>query len=78
MSTRIFLGPVRMADNLPPSSADVMKSGSLNLCGPHRPVIRLLYLVPLTGGVIKGCVFRISTTSNTSIAVRVRVYIVME
>jgi hypothetical protein len=35
-----------MADNLPPSSADVMESGSLNLpepSGPHRPVIGILY-----------------------------------
>jgi hypothetical protein len=38
---------VRMADNLPPSSADVMQSGSLNLpepSGPHKPVVGLLYL----------------------------------
>jgi hypothetical protein len=38
---------VRMADNLPPSSADVMESGSLNLpepSGPHWPVMGLLYL----------------------------------
>jgi hypothetical protein len=36
-----------MADNLPPSSADVMESGSLNLpdpSGPHRPVVGLLCL----------------------------------
>jgi hypothetical protein len=36
-----------MTENLPPSSADVMESGSLNLpepSGPHRPVMRLLYL----------------------------------
>jgi hypothetical protein len=36
-----------MADNLPPSNADVMESGSLNLpepSVPHRPVIGLLYL----------------------------------
>jgi hypothetical protein len=36
-----------MADNLPPSSADVTESGSLNLpepSGPHRPVMGLLYL----------------------------------
>jgi hypothetical protein len=38
---------VRKADNLPPSSADVTESGSLNLpepSGPHRPVMGLLYL----------------------------------
>jgi hypothetical protein len=36
-----------MADNLPPSSADVTESGSLNLpepFGPHRPVMGMLYL----------------------------------
>jgi hypothetical protein len=36
-----------MADNLPPSIADVMESGSLNLpepSGPHRPVMGLIYL----------------------------------
>jgi hypothetical protein len=50
MSTRILLGvrrPVRMADNLPLSSADVTESGSLKLpepSGPHRPVMGLLYL----------------------------------
>jgi 3',5'-cyclic AMP phosphodiesterase CpdA len=36
-----------MADNLPPLSADVTESGSLNLpepSGPHRPVMGLLYL----------------------------------
>jgi hypothetical protein len=36
-----------MADNLPPSSADVMESGSFNLpehSGPHRPVMGLLYV----------------------------------
>jgi hypothetical protein len=36
-----------MADNLPPSSADVTESGSLNLpepSRPHRPVMGLLYL----------------------------------
>jgi hypothetical protein len=36
-----------MADNLPPSSADVTESGSLNLpkpSGSHRPVMGLLYL----------------------------------
>jgi hypothetical protein len=39
---------VRKADNLPHSSADVTESGSLNLpelCGPHRPVMGLLYLL---------------------------------
>jgi hypothetical protein len=38
---------VPVADNLPPSSADVTESGSLNLpepSGPHRPVMGLLYL----------------------------------
>jgi hypothetical protein len=33
---------VRKADNLPPSSADVMESGNINLpepSGPHRPVM---------------------------------------
>jgi hypothetical protein len=38
---------MRMADNLPPSSADVTESGSLNLpepSGPHRPVMGLLYI----------------------------------
>jgi hypothetical protein len=37
-----------MADNLPPSSADVTESGSLNLpepSGPRRPVMGLLYFV---------------------------------
>jgi hypothetical protein len=36
-----------MADNLPPSSADVMESGSLNLpesSGPYSPVMGLIYL----------------------------------
>jgi hypothetical protein len=36
-----------MADNLPPSSADVTESGSLNLAepsGPHRAVMGMLYL----------------------------------
>jgi hypothetical protein len=36
-----------MADNLPPSSADVTESGSHNLpqpSGPHRPIMGLLYL----------------------------------
>jgi hypothetical protein len=40
-----------MADNLPPSSADVTESGSLNLpehSGPHRPVMGLLYLLTCT------------------------------
>jgi hypothetical protein len=37
-----------MADNLPPSSADVTEFESLNLpepSGPHRPVMGLLYLI---------------------------------
>jgi hypothetical protein len=42
-----------MADNLPPSSADVTESGSLNLpepSGPHRPVIGMVYpFFPFTG-----------------------------
>jgi hypothetical protein len=36
-----------MADNPPPSSADVMECGSLylpELSGSHRPVMGLLYL----------------------------------
>jgi hypothetical protein len=36
-----------MTDNLPPSSADVTESGSLNLpepSAPHRPVMGMLYL----------------------------------
>jgi hypothetical protein len=36
-----------MADSIPPSSADVTESGSLNLpepSGPHRPVMGLFYL----------------------------------
>jgi hypothetical protein len=51
MSTRIFMGyirPVRMVDNLPPSSDDNMESGNLNLpdpSGSHRPVMGLLYLL---------------------------------
>jgi hypothetical protein len=39
-----------MADNLPPSSAHVMESGSLNLpesSGPLRPVMGLLYIYRL-------------------------------
>jgi hypothetical protein len=50
MSTRILLGVKTAgakADNLPPSSADVTESGSLNLpepSGPHRPVMGLLSL----------------------------------
>jgi hypothetical protein len=35
-----------MADNLPPSSADVTESGSLNLpelSGPRRPVVGLFF-----------------------------------
>jgi hypothetical protein len=49
MNTGLILGqrrPVRKADNLAPSSADVTESGSLNLpetSGPHRPV--MLYLL---------------------------------
>jgi hypothetical protein len=42
MSTRILLGV-----NLPPSSADVTESGSLNLpepSGSHRPVMGIVYL----------------------------------
>jgi hypothetical protein len=38
-----------MADNLPPSSADVTESGILNLpepSGSHRPVMGLLYSQP--------------------------------
>jgi hypothetical protein len=38
---------VRKAENLPPSSADVTESGSLNLpepSGPHRPVMGMLYM----------------------------------
>jgi hypothetical protein len=34
-----------MADNLPPSNADVTESGSFNLpepSGPHRPVMGIL------------------------------------
>jgi hypothetical protein len=50
VSTRVLLGvtTVRMADNLPPSSTDVIESISLNLpelSGPNRPVIGLLYLL---------------------------------
>jgi hypothetical protein len=36
-----------MADNLPPSSADITESGSLNLpelSEPHRPVMGMFYL----------------------------------
>jgi hypothetical protein len=33
-----------MADNLPPSSADVTESGSLNVPEPSGPVMGLLYL----------------------------------
>jgi hypothetical protein len=39
-----------MADNLPPSSVDVTKSGSLNLpepSGPHRPSMGLFYFTQL-------------------------------
>jgi hypothetical protein len=38
---------VREDDNLPPSSADVTESESLNLpepFAPHRPVMGMLYL----------------------------------
>jgi hypothetical protein len=44
---------VRQADNQPPSSADVKKSGSLNLpepSGPHRPVMGMLYFYLHLGG----------------------------
>jgi hypothetical protein len=50
MNTRIILGVKTAgakADNLPPSSADVTESGSLNLPKPsglHRPVMEMLYL----------------------------------
>jgi hypothetical protein len=41
-----------MADNLPPSSADVTESGSLNLpepSGPHRLVLGIIYFLhPVT------------------------------
>jgi hypothetical protein len=36
-----------MAENLPPSSANVTEFGNLNLpehSGPHRPVMGMLYL----------------------------------
>jgi hypothetical protein len=39
-----------MADNLQPSSADVTESASLyipELSGPHRPVMGLLYFLPI-------------------------------
>jgi hypothetical protein len=45
---------VRKADNLPPSSADVTESGSLNLSEPsepHRPVMGMLYLLLTSVGV---------------------------
>jgi hypothetical protein len=47
---------VRKANNLPPSSADVTESGSLNLpepAGLHRPVTRMLYhmCIPLNSSV---------------------------
>ena len=32
------------ADNLPPSCADVMKSGNLNFLEPSGPVMGLIYL----------------------------------
>jgi hypothetical protein len=41
-----------MADNLPPSSADVTEPGSLNLqepSGPNRPVMGLLTVLILVG-----------------------------
>jgi hypothetical protein len=47
MSTRILLGVKTAGDILPPSSADVTESGSLNLpepSGPHRPVMGLVYI----------------------------------
>jgi hypothetical protein len=50
MSTGIILGVKTagdIADNLPPSSADVTESGSINLPGPsapHRTVFGRLYL----------------------------------
>jgi hypothetical protein len=45
MSNRIHLGVLK-AEILPPSSADVTESGSLNLpelSEPHRPVMGMLY-----------------------------------
>jgi hypothetical protein len=45
---------VRKAENLPPSCADVKKSGGLNLLGPSGPVMGELYLtvyVKATDGV---------------------------
>jgi hypothetical protein len=51
MSNRILLGlrrPVRKADNLTVSSADVTESGSLNFpepSGPNWPVMRMPYLL---------------------------------
>jgi hypothetical protein len=47
MSVRGKDGTHRVTHNLPPSSADVTESGSLNPpepSGPHRPVIGKLYL----------------------------------
>jgi hypothetical protein len=49
-----------MADNLPPSSADVTESGSLNLpqpSGPHGPVMGLLYLYLYLREGSLACVF---------------------
>jgi hypothetical protein len=43
----LLLVTVRKADNLPPSSADVTESGSLNLPEPsvsHRPVMGMLFI----------------------------------
>jgi hypothetical protein len=48
---------VRKADNLPPSSADVTESGSLDLpvpSGPHRPVMGMLYLYDCVSGFVLG------------------------
>jgi hypothetical protein len=47
MRTRILLGvktPVCKADNLPPTSADVTESVSLNLPEPSGPVMGMLYV----------------------------------
>jgi hypothetical protein len=48
-----------MAENLPPSSADVTESGSLNLLepsGPHRPVMGLLFVIHVN--IVLSIVFR--------------------
>jgi hypothetical protein len=50
---------VRKADNLPPSCADVKKSGGLNLLEPCGPVqacngTALPLLLPVIIGVVKG------------------------